>query len=292
MRHGTTILPPDIIPPNKITDLMVMETTQTTIALSWSAPGDDNLTGQATAYDLRYAEEIITSSNWNTADACSGVPTPKLAGELETYIVTGLNSNSTYYFGIKACDEVSNWSPLSNIISQTTLPQPIQALKGSITTEKTIFKSGSSSFLVVTAVSSTTSEPVSGVTVKLSSTDPTLQFNPETGETNANGVLSSILNLPKVENRSSITIYADISKIDYLSTREEISVIIEPILPEPKFNLHITTEDISYSPIIIKEVDIVILSSNITNLGPGNATGFNVRFLINNTLISEDILVP
>lgn len=289
---GTTILPPDIIPPNKITDLMVMETTQTTIALSWSAPGDDDLTGQATAYDLRYAEEIITSSNWNTTDACSGVPTPKFAGELETFIVTGLNSNSTYYFGIKASDEVLNWSPLSNVVFGTTLPQPIQALKGSLTTEKTIFKSGSSSFLVVTVVSSTTSEPVSGVTVKLSSTDPTLQFNPETGETNANGVLSSILNFPEIENRSSITIYAVISKIDYLSMREQISVIIEPILPEPKFNLHITTEDISYSPIIIKENDIVILSSNISNLGPGNATGFNVRFLINDTLISEDILVP
>ena len=177
------------------------------------------------------------------------------------------------------------------MVSGTTLAQPIQALKGSLTTEKTIYKSGSSSFLVVTAVSSTTMDPVPGATVKLSSTNPALQFNPETGETNANGVLSSILNLPEVEDRSSITIYADISKIDYLSIREEISIIIEPILPEPKFNLHLTTEDIFYSTNSIKEDDIVILSSNITNLGPGNATGFNVRFLINDTLISEDILV-
>ena len=37
------------------------------IDLTWTAPGDDNVTGTATSYDIRYSTETITSANWDEA---------------------------------------------------------------------------------------------------------------------------------------------------------------------------------------------------------------------------------
>jgi hypothetical protein len=98
-------------------------TTSTTVTLNWTAPGDDSTSGQAAAYDVRYSLSTITAANWASATQVTGEPTPKAAGGVEAYDVSGLTPNTMYYFALKTSDEAGNWSALSNIISKSTLQE-------------------------------------------------------------------------------------------------------------------------------------------------------------------------
>jgi hypothetical protein len=98
--------------------------TWNSVQLSWTAPGDDSLTGTAAQYDLRYSTASITATNFSSATRWTGTPTPTAAGTRQTATVAGLQPNTTYYFAIKTADEVPNWSGLSNVISRATLAAP------------------------------------------------------------------------------------------------------------------------------------------------------------------------
>jgi hypothetical protein len=82
--------------------------------IQWTAPGDDGLTGRATAYDLRYAMTPLTAANFSAATQIPGVPPPKTAGSPETFTVTGLPQGRGFYFALRTVDEAQNWSPISN----------------------------------------------------------------------------------------------------------------------------------------------------------------------------------
>jgi hypothetical protein len=107
-------------PPAAITNLGASNETSTSITLSWTAPGDDGSSGTATTYDIRYSTSTITSANFASATVVSGAPAPKAAGSAETFVVTGLASNTGYYFAIKTADEVPNWSTISNVPNRST----------------------------------------------------------------------------------------------------------------------------------------------------------------------------
>jgi hypothetical protein len=109
--------------PSAIANLGASSETSTSVALSWTAPGDDGSTGTATTYDLRYSTALITAANFNSATQVSGVPAPRVGGSSESFVVTGLNSGTMYYFAIKTADEVPNWSTISNITNRTTLTE-------------------------------------------------------------------------------------------------------------------------------------------------------------------------
>jgi len=85
------------------------------VTLHWTAPGDDSLAGRATAYDMRYGFSPITSANFVNAMQAQGEPTPAAPGVRETYIVSGLQAGSSYYFAMKTLDNAGNWSTLSNL---------------------------------------------------------------------------------------------------------------------------------------------------------------------------------
>jgi hypothetical protein len=87
------------------------------VVLSWIAPGDDANVGTAAGYDLRVSTEVITEGNWDTAGQVIGEPIPSVAGTAEECTVGGLDSNTVYYFAIKAVDEAGNWSELSNVVN-------------------------------------------------------------------------------------------------------------------------------------------------------------------------------
>ncbi len=53
--------------------------------------------------------------------------TPQAAGATETLTLHGLTPSTDYYFAIRSCDEVPNWSGLSNVAAFTTLPQDVIA---------------------------------------------------------------------------------------------------------------------------------------------------------------------
>ncbi|MEW6499055.1 MAG: fibronectin type III domain-containing protein, partial [Cyanobacteriota bacterium] len=119
---SATTVTGDDVSPSQIADLQATSSTGVSITLSWSAVGDDGMTGTATGYDIRYStSQITTNTHYNAATQVTGEPQPAAPGTQETFTVTGLQQNTTYYFAIKAFDEVNNYSPLSNVISYATL---------------------------------------------------------------------------------------------------------------------------------------------------------------------------
>jgi len=108
----------DFTAPSAISDLAFSDSTFTSLTLTWTSPGDDNSTGTATSYDIRYSLSSINSSNFSSATQVIGEPTPSIAGTTESFEVTGLSQNTVYYFAIKTSDSVPNTSAISNVIHQ------------------------------------------------------------------------------------------------------------------------------------------------------------------------------
>ncbi len=90
------------------------------ITLAWTAPGDDGASGQATSYDIRYSTATLNEAAWGFATALTGEPAPKAAGQAETFLVTGLQPNTTYNFALKTTDDAGNTSAISNIATKKT----------------------------------------------------------------------------------------------------------------------------------------------------------------------------
>ncbi|MFH0972312.1 MAG: fibronectin type III domain-containing protein [Candidatus Micrarchaeota archaeon] len=111
----------DTIPPAAITNLTSINATSDSIILMWTAPGDSNMTGTATTYDIRYSTAFINSANWAAAIQAAGEPEPLVAGTLQNFTITGLSPLTIYFFAIKTADEVPNWSVISNVIARQTL---------------------------------------------------------------------------------------------------------------------------------------------------------------------------
>jgi|GEM_PF-4306359 len=63
------------------------------VRLSWTAPGDDNYVGRATAYDLRYStDSAYLVNNFGSAPQVQGMISPRLAGTHEEFVVAGLTT--------------------------------------------------------------------------------------------------------------------------------------------------------------------------------------------------------
>jgi len=108
--------------PSKVNDLSVSNFARNSLTLSWTAPGDDQDVGIASEYDIRYYSSVITEDNWDLATQCEGEQTPKIAGSSEIFNVSNLSEDTTYYFALKAVDNNSNWSLISNSCSGKTYP--------------------------------------------------------------------------------------------------------------------------------------------------------------------------
>lgn len=115
----TTAVAPDVVRPAALA-INVSSLTDTTVTLAWTATGDDSLTGTATTYDVRWSTSPITAANFSSATAVTGEPAPAAPGTAQSYTVTGLSRQVTYYFAAKVADEAGNWSAMSNVPAATT----------------------------------------------------------------------------------------------------------------------------------------------------------------------------
>jgi len=102
--------------------LSTVNVDSSSVTLSWTSTGDDGNSGVATNYDFRYATFPISDSNWSSATQVTNEPTPLTAGQTQSITISNLTSNTLYFIAAKIGDEVPNWSPLSNIITITTVP--------------------------------------------------------------------------------------------------------------------------------------------------------------------------
>jgi hypothetical protein len=139
------LLLPIVIGPQ---NLSAQEVTATTVTLSWTAPGDDGLDGTASQYDIRYSKTPLTDANWHLADPLDNLPSPREAGNHETFVVDGLEPATNYYFGIRSADEVPNWSGLSNIIIRRTLDEPLSAPQTVFPPDEGIAKSSQPNLII------------------------------------------------------------------------------------------------------------------------------------------------
>ncbi len=109
--------PSDTTPPATVTDLAVQTVGANSVTLRWTTPGDDGATGSAATYDLRYMTGEASAFVFGSATSASGLPTPKVAGTVETSTVSGLTAGTTYSFALRTADEKPNWASVSNVVS-------------------------------------------------------------------------------------------------------------------------------------------------------------------------------
>ncbi len=111
--YSTTLQ--ETTPPVNVADLSAVAVDDNTFLLMWTAPGDDGIDGTASEYQIRYSEDPISEARWPYTDEIfSPPPAPKPGGEPESLLVTKMRPMLSYYFVMRAADEVPNWSGLSN----------------------------------------------------------------------------------------------------------------------------------------------------------------------------------
>ncbi|MFH1843674.1 MAG: right-handed parallel beta-helix repeat-containing protein [bacterium] len=111
--------PADVTAPADINDLAATAGGDDFVTLTWTAPGDDNSTGRAAAYDLMYAEFAVLPAKGSVWESVTGEPTPGSAGTTENFNVTGLTAGTAYAFRLRSIDEADNWSEFSNFTVAT-----------------------------------------------------------------------------------------------------------------------------------------------------------------------------
>jgi hypothetical protein len=114
----------DVTPPVAISDLDANTPGLSGCTVEWSSPFDDDISGKAASFDLRYSTSTITAANFATATQVTGEPVPAAPGTPHTVNVTGLNPGTQYYFAIKSTDVAGNTSAISNIVTLTTTALP------------------------------------------------------------------------------------------------------------------------------------------------------------------------
>jgi hypothetical protein len=112
------------VPPSPVSDLSASAQGTSSVALSWTATGDDGRTGTAASYELRYAPWTMTEESFPLASQWTAVPIPSTPGSTEHVTVTGLNAGTTYRFAIVTRDEVQTTSYISNVAIAVTVAEP------------------------------------------------------------------------------------------------------------------------------------------------------------------------
>lgn len=97
---------------------------QTSITLDWTASGDDSTAGAAASYEMRYRNVAVSGTDttgwWAAATVVPGMPAPLASGTAQSVTVTDTwTAGQTYYFILKACDDVGLCSAYSNIADTT-----------------------------------------------------------------------------------------------------------------------------------------------------------------------------
>lgn len=116
----------DRTPPGQITDLKVSDFTHSSITLNWTAPAEDNLEGGKVAgYEIRFSKFPLLEDleEWLIFTRIPELqPQPLEPGTTQTFTITGLEPEQTYYVVIRSQDDMGYWSEYSNPASGTSFP--------------------------------------------------------------------------------------------------------------------------------------------------------------------------
>ncbi|MHB9019408.1 MAG: fibronectin type III domain-containing protein [Minisyncoccota bacterium] len=179
----------DTTAPAAVSDLATTNPTNNSIDLTWTAPGDDNNTGTATTYDVRYSTSVITALNFASANQATGEPSPSIAGSSESMTISGLSASTLYYFAIKTSDEVPNTSAISNVPSGSTTAGA-DAIAPTVTAFS-IPSTSTSLTVSITTFTATDNVGVTGYLVNESPSSPSISDSGWTTSIPANYIFSS-----------------------------------------------------------------------------------------------------
>jgi hypothetical protein len=109
----------DNFEPDEITTLSAATGDSTgEIVIEWTATGDDSDVGVASYYEIAYSQSPINEGNWDAAPKWPDPPIPLPAGMQQSCTLSGLQPGMRYYIAIKAVDEGSNKSGMSNPVEE------------------------------------------------------------------------------------------------------------------------------------------------------------------------------
>ena len=119
--HNSGVYGKDTLPPKMITDLTAEKDGQHWV-LTWTAPGDDLACGRAVYYDIRFSavrEDLENHYNFSSAQVVDPreVPSPEIAGTVQTLRIRPDLPDETVYFAIQTTDD-------SNLLSQISVIAP------------------------------------------------------------------------------------------------------------------------------------------------------------------------
>ncbi len=119
LHHGLVFaIDPDLTSPAPVTDLAIASAQATQLGLTWTATGDDDATGTAASYELRWSTAPIDAGNFAAA-TLAATTAPQAAGTPEAVTIT-VPPETTIYVALVVRDEQFNTSTLSNVVSATT----------------------------------------------------------------------------------------------------------------------------------------------------------------------------
>ncbi|MEK7287789.1 MAG: hypothetical protein AAB091_04450, partial [Elusimicrobiota bacterium] len=95
----------DVVPPDTIANLTIAKVNFSSFTLTWTAPGDNFFVGTIASYEIRFATFPVTPAAFNTATLATGPPAPLPPGTLQTFDLTGLAQDTTFFVAVKALDD-------------------------------------------------------------------------------------------------------------------------------------------------------------------------------------------
>ena len=107
---------PDVSAPAAVSDLAVVDSTENSITLLWTAPSDPPGGVAAASYEIR---SWLTGGSWSTGTAVVA-PVPAWPGLEEMIVVADLSPSTTYFIALRSRDAAGNVSPVSNTASGRT----------------------------------------------------------------------------------------------------------------------------------------------------------------------------
>ena len=116
----------DFAAPAAISDLTALTGSyEGEVLLQWTAPGDDGILGNLTGeFNIKYAQQIINNSNYDLIGQTITVVANNLVPlSQQQLLVSGLAPGVTYWFAIKAKDDLNNvsvWNSTSDVATVNT----------------------------------------------------------------------------------------------------------------------------------------------------------------------------
>jgi hypothetical protein len=108
--------------PGVLGEVSVVETTPTTVTLSFTAPGDDDMLGMVSGYEVRY----LAGAQLSAESFADGAPAdvqaaPVMPGEVQALTIENLLPRLEYSIAVRAFDECKNYGEVR--VVQVTTPE-------------------------------------------------------------------------------------------------------------------------------------------------------------------------